>query len=237
MLIQLLILQFITFIGIIFLLRFLFARNLKSALQRLNILHEENLAKEEELKEELRRAKEESQAQIQQGKDEAELIIEEAGKDAQRIRMNMEEQAKQQAEKIISDGRFEVEKLKVSVIKDIQAQSVELASRMIAELLTEADKIALQYEFANGIIEEISRLPKEQFNAQGNQVKVVSSFLLLDRQRDALKRVLAEKIGKEIELNEQIDPKLIGGLTVELGGMVIDGTLKNKLQRIIPHLK
>jgi len=237
MLIQLLILQFITFIGIIFLLRFLFSRNLKSALERLNVLHEENLAKEEELKEELRRAKEENQMQIQQGKDEAKLIIEEAGKDAQRIRMNMEAQAKQQADKIIADGRLEVEKLKASVIKDIQAQSVELASRMIAELLTETDKIALQYEFANGVIEEISRLPKEQFNVQGNQVKVVSSFLLLDRQKNAIKRVLAEKLGKEIELNEQIDPQLIGGLTVELGGMVIDGTLKSKLQRIIPHLK
>jgi len=238
MLIQLLILQFITFIGIIFLLRFLFARNLKSALERLNILHEENLAKEEELKEELRRAKEESQVQIKQGKDEAELIIEEAGKQAQRIRMNMEEQAKQQAEKIVSYGHLEVEKLKVNVIKDIQAQSVELASRMIAELLTETDKIALQYEFANGIIEEISRLPKEHFNVQDNQaVKITSSFPLLDKQKDEIKRVLKQKAGKEIELSEQTDPSMIGGLTVELGGMVIDGTLKSKLQRIIPHLK
>lgn len=237
MLVQLLILQLITFVGIIFLLRFLFDRHLKSAREQLNALHEENLAKEEELKEELRRAKEESQAQIQQGKDEAALIIEEADKEAQRIRMNMEDAAKLQAEKIIGDGRLEVEKLKVTVIKDIQAQSIELASRMIAELLTETDKIALQYQFANDIIGEISRLPKEQFNVQGNQVKVVSSFLLLDRQRDEIKRVLTQKIGKEIELNEQIDPNLIGGLTVEMGGMVIDGTLKSKLQRIIPHLK
>lgn len=237
MLIQLLIIQFVTFVGIIFLLRFLFARNLKSALDRLNVLHEENLAKEEELKEELRRAKEEGQAQIQQGKDEAEKIIEEAGKEAQRVRMNMEALAREQAEKIINDGKIDVEKFRVSAVKDIQAQSIELASRMIAELLTETDKIALQYEFANGIIEEISHLPKGQFNVEGNKVKVVSSFLLLDRQRDELKRVLAEKVGKEIELNEQIDPKLIGGLTVELGGMVIDGTLKNKLQRIIPYLK
>jgi len=237
MLIRLLILQVITFIGIILFLRFLFARHLKSALERLDILHEENLAKEEELKEELRRAKEESQAQIQQGKKEAALIVEGAGKDAQRTRMDIEEQAKQQAGKIISAGRLEVEKLKVDVIKDIQVQSVELASRMIAELLTETDKITLQYEFANGIIEEISRLPKEQFNMRGNQVKVVSSFPLLQRQRDEIKRVLAEKVGRELELNEQIDLKLIGGLTVELGGLVIDGTLKNKLQRIIPQLK
>jgi len=237
MLIPLLILQFITFIGIIFLLRFLFSRHLKSALDRLNTLHEENLTKEEELNEELRRAKEESRAQIQQGKLEAGQIIEEAGKEAQRTRMDMEEQAKLQAEKIIVNGRLDAEKFKTSLIKDIQAQSIELASKMIAELLTETDKIALQYEFVNGIIQEISLLPKEQFNMQGNQVKVVSSFPLLDRQSDEIKRVLAQKIGKEIELNQQLDPGLIGGLIVDMNGMIIDGTLKNKLQRIIPYLK
>jgi F-type H+-transporting ATPase subunit b len=237
MLVQLVILQFITFVGIIFLLRFLFARQLKLALERLNILHEENLAKEEELKEELQRAREESQAQIQQGKNEAALIIEEAGKEAQRIRLQMEEQAKLQAEKIIGDGCLEVEKLKVSVIKDIRAQSIELASKMIAQLLTETDKIALQYEFANGIIEEISHLSKEQFNVTGNQIKIISSFSLLDRQKEQIKNVLAQKIGREIELDEKIDKNLIGGLTIEMGGMIIDGTLKSKLQRIIPHLK
>jgi ATP synthase F1 delta subunit len=233
MLIQLLAIQIITFVGIVFLLRFLFSRHLKSALGRLNTLHEENLAKEEELNEELKRAKEESQAQIRQGEIEAESIVEEAKGEAQRIRLNMEEQAKQQVEKIITNGHLEAEKLKLSVIKDIQAQSVELASRMIAELLTETDKIALQYGFANGIIEEISRLPPEQFNVQGNQAKVTSSFPLLERQKDEIKLFLSQKIGKEVELIEQVDPDLIGGLVVEIGGMVIDGTLKNKLQRII----
>ena len=109
---------------------------------------------------------------------------------------------------------------------------------MIAELLTETDKIALQYEFANGIIQEISQLPKEQFSIQGNPVvKVTSSFPLLNRQRDEIRLLLEQKTGKKIELSEQLDPSFIGGLTLEMGGMVIDGTLKNKLQRIIPHLK
>ena len=149
----------------------------------------------------------------------------------------MKKQAKAQVEKIIAEGRIEAQKFKAGIIKDAQAQSVELASRMIAELLTETDKIALQYEFANGIIQEIARLPKEQFNVQALEVKVISSFPLLDRQRNELRKVLSDKIGSSVELTEQIDPKLIGGLTIEAGGMVIDGTLKNKLQRIISYLK
>ncbi len=237
MLIQLLAVQIITFVGVVFLLRFLFTRQLKVALLRLNTLHEENLAKEEQLNEELRRAKEESQAQIQQGKEEAELIIEEAGKEANRRRLSMEEQAKAQVEKIIAEGHIEAQKFKAGIIKDAQAQSVELATRLIAELLTETDKIALQYEFANAIIQEIAHLPKEQFNVESSEVKVISSFPLLDRQRDELRKVLSDKIGGSVKLTEQIDPKLIGGLIIEAGGMVIDGTLKNKLQRIIPHLK
>jgi len=237
MLIQLLILQIITFIGVVFLLRFLFSNHLKSALSRLNMLHEENLAKEEELNAELKRAKEESQAQVQQGKEEAELIIEEANKEATRMRLDQEVQAKAQVEKILAEAKIEAEKLKVSVIKDIQAQSVELASKLIEELLTEIDKAALQYEFANSIIQEISRLPQEQFSIKSSQAKVTSSFPLLERQRQELKHVLSDKMGSQVELIEELNVKLIGGLTVEAGGMIIDGTLKNKLKRIIAHLK
>ena len=237
MLIQLLILQVITFVAVVFLLRFLFSNHLKSALSRLNMLHEENLAKEEELNSELKRAKEESQAQIQRGKEDAELIIEEAHKEATRVSLDMEIQAKAQVDKIIAEGKIEAEKLKESVVKNIQAQSIELASKLITELLTEIDKTALQHEFVNSIIQEISRLPQEQFSIKSSQAKVTSSLPLLDRQREELASVLSNKMGSSVELIEELNVKLIGGLTVEVGGMIIDGTLKNKLQRIIAHLK
>ena len=237
MLVQLLAIQILTFIAIIFLLRFLFSRHLKVALDRLNTLHEENLAKEEELNEELKRAKEESQAEIERGKEEAKIIIEESRGEAARIGMGLEEEAKAQAAKIVAMGKVEAEKMKEGLSKDIQGQSVELASRMISEMLIDADKVALQYQFANEIIEEISRLPKEQFNVQVKDIKVTSSYPLLNRQRDELKKVLRDKLEGPFELKEQIDSKLVGGLILDIGGMVIDGTLKNRLQRIIPHLK
>ena len=237
MLVQLVIIQIFTFVAILFLLRFLFSRHLKVALDRLNTLHEENLAKEEELNEELRRAKEESRIEVERGREEAERIIADTKQEANRLRQNLGEEAKVQAAKIITMGKVEAEKLKESVSKEMQGQSVELALRIISELLIDADKVALQYQFANEIIEEISRLPKEQFNVQSKEIKVTSSYPLLERQREELKKVLGEKLGGGLEIKEEIDQKLIGGLILNIGGMVIDGTLKNKLQRIIPYLK
>ncbi|MFY9403011.1 MAG: ATP synthase F1 subunit delta [Candidatus Omnitrophota bacterium] len=237
MLVNLLILQIITFIGVVLLLRFIFTRHLKSALSRLNALHGENLSKEEELKEELKRVKEQSEAFIKQSRQEAELIIAEANKNAQRIRMDIEEQARSQAEKIISDSRIDSEKIQKEALKNIQGQSIELALRMIAELLTETDKVALQYELANGIIEEISRLPKEQFSVPGGEVNITSSFPLLERQWNKIKSILTDKSGSPVNLNQKLDPKIIGGLIVEMGGMVIDGTLRNRLQRVAEGFK
>jgi ATP synthase F1 delta subunit len=237
MLVQLVIIQIFTFVAILFLLRFLFSRHLKVALDRLNTLHEENLAKEEELNEELRRAKEESRIEVERGREEAERIIADTKQEANRLRQSLGEEAKFQAAKIITMGKAEAEKLKESVSKEMQGQSVELASRIISELLIDADKVALQYQFANEIIEEISRLPKEQFNVQSKEIKVTSSYPLLERQKEELKKVLGEKLGGSLEIKEEIDQKLIGGLILNIGGMVIDGTLKNKLQRIIPYLK
>ncbi|MFA5356795.1 MAG: F0F1 ATP synthase subunit delta [Candidatus Omnitrophota bacterium] len=237
MLANLLLVQILTFIGIVFLLRFLFLKNLKTALTRLNTLHEQNLSKEEELNEELKRAKEQSESLIEQSRQEAEAIIAEAVKEAQKARIHMEEEARGRAEKIIADSRVDCDKIREGALKEAQGRSIELALKMIAELLTETDKVALQYELANGIIEEISRLPKEQFNVQGGEVKVTSSFPLLARQSEEIKKILSDKSAAAVELKENLNPDIIGGLIIEMGGMVIDGTLKNKLQRIVQGFK
>ncbi|MFH1191538.1 MAG: F0F1 ATP synthase subunit delta [Candidatus Omnitrophota bacterium] len=237
MLLNLLIIQSVTFIGIFFLLRFLFSRHLNAALARLNSLHEENLVKEQQLTEELKRAKEEGDAEIKRAKDEAGLIIEEARKEAVRLGINLEEQAKIQANKIIADGNIEAGRLKEKCIKETESHSLDLAMKLVEQLLSEKDKENLQQEFISGIISEIAKLPKDQFSMVSDRVKVSSSQLLRKDQKENLWQVLTEKTGREMIFEETLNPDLIGGLIVEIGGLVIDGTLKNKLQRILPYFR
>ena len=237
MLLNLLIVQTITFIGIFFLLRFLFSRHLNAALARLNILHEENLVKEQQLTDELKRAKEEGEAEIKRAKDAASLIIEESRDEGVKLRSLLEEQAKVQVTKIIADGTVEAQRIKEKCIKETEAHSLDLAMKLVESLLSEKVKENLQKEFILEIISEIAKLPKEQFSVAADRVKVSSSQALRDDQKEKLQSVLVEKTGNKMIFEEVLKTDLIGGIIVEIGGLVIDGTLKNKLQRILPYFR
>jgi len=237
MLLNLLIIQTVTFVGIFFLLRFLFSRHLNTALARLNTLHEENLVKEQQLTDELKHAKEEGDAQIKRAKDDAGLIIEEARNEAVKLRMNLEEQAKTQVDKIIADGKIEAERFKEKYLKETEAHSLDLAMQLVEQLLSEKVKENLQQEFISEVISEIAKLSKDQFSVASDRVKVSSSQLLRKDQKENLQLVLKEKTGREMIFEEVLRKDLIGGLIVEIGGLVIDGTLKNKLQRILPYFR
>jgi F-type H+-transporting ATPase subunit delta len=58
-------------------------------------------------------------------------------------------------------------------------------------------------------------------------VRVVSP--LDDADRDRLAKALSEQYGKQVHLNEVVDPDVLGGLRVEIGDDVIDGTVSSRL--------
>lgn len=56
-------------------------------------------------------------------------------------------------------------------------------------------------------------------------------------QRQAILAALESQTGKKVDLTAEVDPALIGGLRVEIGGRVFDGSLKTQLKRIEDTLK
>ncbi len=52
---------------------------------------------------------------------------------------------------------------------------------------------------------------------------------LSEGERDRLRQALSRQYGREIHVNELVDPDLIGGVRVEIGDDVIDGTVSGRL--------
>ena len=67
--------------------------------------------------------------------------------------------------------------------------------------------------------------------ARRNRVNafVRTSIALTNAQQEKLTASLTKKIGQSVHLNIDLDPTVIGGLSVRFGDEVIDGTIKNRL--------
>jgi F-type H+-transporting ATPase subunit delta len=64
----------------------------------------------------------------------------------------------------------------------------------------------------------------------GERVATVRSARpLTDEERQRLQGALTAQYGREVHLNVVVDPRLIGGLRVEIGDDVIDGTISSRL--------
>jgi len=43
---------------------------------------------------------------------------------------------------------------------------------------------------------------------------------------------IQEQTGRTVELSSKVDPDVLGGLQLQVGNMVLDGTVRNRLERL-----
>jgi len=64
------------------------------------------------------------------------------------------------------------------------------------------------------------------------KARVVSATPIDDAQRARLQSALAERTGRNVELDVSVDPSLIGGVVASVGNVVFDGSLRTQLQQL-----
>lgn len=64
------------------------------------------------------------------------------------------------------------------------------------------------------------------------KAKVVSATALPDEELATIKAALRKRFGREVEVETAIDESLIGGAVIDAGDVVIDGSVRGKLERL-----
>jgi len=64
------------------------------------------------------------------------------------------------------------------------------------------------------------------------RARVVSASPLSDAQRERLRRALATRTGRQLELDVEVDPSLLAGTVARVGGLVFDGSLRTQLEQL-----
>lgn len=68
-------------------------------------------------------------------------------------------------------------------------------------------------------------------------VEVISAMQLTDEQLQRLTEKLTAKLGRKVKIETQVDSSMIGGLVIKAGDMVIDGSVRGKLDKLSETLR
>jgi F-type H+-transporting ATPase subunit delta len=119
-----------------------------------------------------------------------------------------------------------------------RALPVERKSELLTELLKEKTTVESARLIVHAVTEPRGRSLEANLEAlataaaarrQRQVATVTSAVPLTEQQRDRLAAALSAQLGFDVQINVVIDPQVVGGLRVSLGGELIDGTVASRI--------
>ena len=118
----------------------------------------------------------------------------------------------------------------VALITDVAGAKLDSGLQNFVALLAENRRLALLPEIAAHY--EALRSAAENTV----DVEVVSAVALDAAQQETLTLALSARLKRRVRMRTSVDASLLGGTTVRAGDLVIDGSLKGRLQRLATDL-
>lgn len=123
---------------------------------------------------------------------------------------------------LISSPKVNSEQL-AELIIDVGGDALSETGRNFVRVLAENRRLPYVAEI-NRIFED------ERANSEGrSQVEVTSAFELDDSQRQRIADAMSKRLGTEVDLTVRIDGSLIGGVVIRAGDLVIDASLRGRM--------
>ena len=120
------------------------------------------------------------------------------------------------------------------------ARRMELAKRLAPELKAETEnllRLLIEHRRtreATSIRQEFDRLADE---AQGIVHAALTTAIELSKDElHGYEQALARRLGRQVRLQHQVDPRLVAGATVQIGDRLVDGSVRTQLERLRQQL-
>lgn len=229
--VSLILFQVFIFVGLIFMFRRIMTKNVISATRHIEELNQDYAKKEQEINRQLEEAKLKSQEIICKAQEEAERLKTQTIKEVESERDKIVGQARTQSTEIIQQADKSRQSLLLEIEERIDKEAINKACQLIQDTLPEQFKENVHLHWVEELIENgFSSLERLRIPQDLQEVKVICAFPLNAEQRKNLLKKLKDVFVREVTLKEEVDPKVVAGLIISIGGLVLDGSLRNKIK-------
>jgi F-type H+-transporting ATPase subunit delta len=114
----------------------------------------------------------------------------------------------------------------VKLLGELSKDAAGEPGRNFLKALAENDRLGLLPEIAA----QFERLRAEVENVV--DVEVIAAREIAKAQQERLAAALRQRLGREVRMHTKLDESLLGGAIVRAGDLVIDGSLRGRLERL-----
>ena len=116
-------------------------------------------------------------------------------------------------------------------------QEAELIETVCADQLNDRGRNFIKLLAQQGRLELLTEITAlfQHYNAEATstvEAELISAQQVNEDQVDSIAKSLSTRLGKKVTLTTRIDESLIGGAIIRAGDMVIDGSLRGRLDKL-----
>jgi F-type H+-transporting ATPase subunit delta len=112
------------------------------------------------------------------------------------------------------------------LVTDVAGAKLDAGMQNFVRVLAQNHRLLLLPEIA-------AQYEAERAAAENTiEVEVVSAVALDGAQTEKLKKALGDRLKRQVRLKNSVDAALLGGAVIRAGDLVIDGSLKGRLERL-----
>lgn len=237
MIFQLIIVQVITFVGLVLVLRKILITSSFKETSRLQQLNEENAQKARELATKIADADTEYRSKMAKADDEIRELKARAKKEVEQLKETMVAVGKAEGARIVAQAMNTKEEIRAEIEDQMKDKGVDLSCRIFRKVLSSEEQGLVFDGLLESVMKELEGLDSGQLKNIGpgvtasGMIEVRSSHSMEARQKQRLEKILSGKFGRDLQVKEVIDRDVIAGIVIEIGSFVIDGSLLDRFKK------
>lgn len=184
-------------------------------------------------------AEKEASKVIAEAQAKANKIVHDATERAETATREIKATAETEAIKTRETALTEIEEQRNRILGDLRGQvaalAIAAAQKLVGETLDEKRQHALLAEFFSGV-KSGKVVVLEDSSLAGSSAEVTSALTLTNDEQGMVKKDILNKVGAQA-VTFRVDPSILGGLVIKVGGKVLDGSVAGKLEGLRQNLR
>lgn len=233
LLVQLIIIQIITFIGLIFVLRkLMYSASFKES-SRLEKLSQEYTKRLQDLEQKYSQVQEDCNQIQAQAKREAQKILLEAKIEGEKTKKEYKDKAQEQKEQILKQAQAAKDALKNQIEANINERCVGYAASLLKDVLTHNIEEKMHDNYLQEIITSLRKMADKDFIIDQNTstIKLTTAYKLSGHQLGEIQEVLNNLAKRELVLQEEVDKNLAAGIMLHWDNFFLDASILGKIKK------